>query len=257
MTNKREMLDDLVVRINEEVEIVSSRIIDGEADEYSGYLLSWGYNDVDARQAVEESRLPDEIKDSILKQKDIKTYVEPYLYVNVIGIRTHDEELISLTVGEVEHQLSDDLTALWETLNHEEKTYVSRRVEAYFPDDGNGQFIYINHDYDRYVLLFDVEKYLAENDPKDDDNGPNDEGPGPGDDQAKNLSSSLSQILNFSRELRALQSPFIEADRRRQLDGPELRCIDGAGLEAVDLMHWRINKRLISKRSLAKLKLVG
>ena len=58
------------------------------------------------------------------------------------------------------------------------------------------------------------------------------------------VQSALNQIQQLSRELDALKN------KPRQIDAG-LRCIDGRGLEAADLMHYRI-----SKRSSAKLKLV-
>lgn len=249
-------LDDLVDAINAFVGAISGCITDGEDLRYAEYLESYRYGELDIIDAIKRSRLPDDVKNSILKHKkpdSIKKHIEPYLSIDVVGLRICNEEIDSLTVGEVEEQLPEELTAQWETLTHEEKTYVSRKVDAYFPDDGNGQFVYIDHNYDRYVLLFDVESYEQDLPPDDGDNSDDgsDGDDGSVDDRLAQIKSSLQQIKALAKELDSLNKT-----KPRQIDAG-LRCIDGVGLEAVDLMHWRISKRLISKRSSAKLKLVG
>ena len=243
---REEMLNTLVERINDFVDGVSSHVVDGLDCRFSEYLENYRYGQLDIRQAIKESRLPDEVKASILKHKTadaIKEHIEPYLSINVIGIYIDDTEIDSLTVGELEEPLPEHLTEQWKALSPEEKTYVSQRVNAYFPDDEDGQFIYIDHNYDRYVLLFDVENYELDY-------------PTEPEDRTDVIRTALGKIDMLSRELKALknESPFIEADAARK---PELKCIEGAGLEAVDLMHYRIAKKLISKKSSAKLKLVG
>lgn len=62
---------------------------------------------------------------------------------------------------------------------------------------------------------------------------------------------SLGKAMNELSKYAARKLRFIQQSKAN------LRCITGRGLEAVDLMHYRISKRLISKRSSAKLKLVG
>lgn len=257
---QEQQLNDLVDAINDIVSDVSGRITDGEDTLYAEYLESYRYGELDIVEAIGNSRLPDDVKRFILKHKKpdaIKKHIEPYLSIGVTGIYTCDEEIDSLTVGEIEEQLPEELTAQWEALNHEEKTYVSRKVDAYFPDDGDGQSIYIDHNYDRYVLLFDVDSYeqdLPPDDGSDGDDDSSDDGSddsSDGDDRLAQIKSSLQQIRTLAKELDSLNKT-----KPRQIDAG-LRCIDGQGLEAVDLMHYRISKRLISKRSSAKLKLVG
>lgn len=247
---QEQRLDDLVDAINDIVSDVSGRITDGEDTLYAEYLESYRYGELDIVEAIKKSRLPDDVKRFILKHKKpdaIKKHIEPYLSIGVTGIYTCNEEIDSITVGEVEEQLPEELTAQWEALNHEEKTYVSRRVDAYFPDDGDGQFVYIDHTYDRYVLLFDVDSYEQDLPP---DGDSSDDG-SDGDDRLARIKSSLQQIRTLAKELDSLNKT-----KPRQIDAG-LKCIDGRGLEAVDLMNYRVSKRLISKRSSAKLKLVG
>lgn len=247
---QEQRLDDLVDAINDIVNDVSSRIIDGEDTCYSDYLESYRYGELDIVEAIGNSRLPDDVKRSILKHKKpdaIKKHIEPYLSIGVTGIYICDEEIDSITVGEVEEQLPEELIAQWKTLTPEEKTYVSRKIDAYFPDDGDGRCVYINHCYDRYVLLFDVDSYEQDLPPDDGDDGDDDGS----EDRLARIKSSLQQIRTLAKELDSLNKT-----KPRQIDAG-LRCINGRGLEAVDLMHYRISKRLISKRSSASLKLVG
>ena len=252
---QEQRLDDLVDAINDVVNNVSSRITDGEDTLYAEYLESYRYGELDIVEAIDRSRLPDSVKRFILKHKKpdaIKKHIEPYLSIGVTGIYICDEEIDSIIVGEVEEYIPEELTAQWKTLTHEEKAYVSRKVDAYFPDDGDGQCIYIDHNYDRYVLLFDVDSYEQDLPPDDGDDGSDgDDDSSDGDDQLAQIKSSLQQIRTLAKELDSLNKT-----KPRQIDAG-LRCINGRGLEAVDLMHYRISKRLISKRSLASLKLVG
>lgn len=246
-----EALDALVSIANDYLSYRSNLITDGQDELYLDYLTSYGYGEISLREAVRDSRLPDEVKDSILRRGSedaVRQHVEPYLTTNVIGIYIDEAELISLTVGEVEVELPEDFVAGWTKLTPAERAYVARHLEAYVDAAGDGCFAYLDHNYDRYVLVLDVEAYE------------NDYPTTPHPDDIALFESALGKIAALSREiakLRNAQSPFVEADEiRARAERTELRCIGGAGLEAVDLMHYRISKRLISKRSSAKLRLI-
>jgi hypothetical protein len=160
-----EVLGTLISIANEYLSYRSDLITSGQDDSYLDYVTSYGYGELSLRQAVRDSRLPDEIKDSILcygSEDAIRVHLGPYLTATVIGIYVDDTELIGLPVGEVEVELPEDFVAGWAKLTPDERTYVARSLEAYIDVAGNGQLAYLNHNYDRYVLLLDVEAYEAD-----------------------------------------------------------------------------------------------
>ena len=61
----------------------------------------------------------------------------------------------------------------------------------------------------------------------------------------------LGEAMNELRKARQYVST------QEEVAASILRCVGGAGLDAADLLYWRISKRLIGKRSSAKLKIVG
>jgi len=92
-------------------------------------------------------------------------------------------EICSMTIGEVEDQLPDEISEQLEELSDEDLEELKRDLDAYISDSND--FIYLDFGYDRWVLILDekqigeavqdIKNELGEDDDEDDEDDDDDE----------------------------------------------------------------------------------
>lgn len=101
--------------------------------------------------------------------KEVAEAVKQYLLTHTVSdlakfcdvelgdIYYQDNEVYSVSIGEQDHQISDDLGARWGKLTEAEKDLV--KSETGYNDNG---WFYTCHNYERFVLILDVDRFLEE-----------------------------------------------------------------------------------------------
>lgn len=173
MTDEQsERIDSILSAIEREDEATRDYYTHNEDNPVADYVASIGYGGELLHQ-VEDSlesiymrrtgsyRL-DERTDEIctffqrlIKSGDRRAAVDALIEVCdlvCIGIYGDDWELCSMTVGEVESQLSDELIERLNALTPIERAYVERQVCI------RGEYSYVPCEYDRWVMKLDYER---------------------------------------------------------------------------------------------------
>lgn len=168
-TEQEQRCDDLISELND----WGTSCNDHELSEEScvaEYTSSLGYGDGwhEVEDALKRGRLDDDISEGLTRLIAAKATksekIDAILEVSKLkltGIYYNDNEIFSVTIGEIEQEIPDEFTARLETLNDDEFEYVRRKLEFFIHDRSTRQCInhaYFNHDYDRFVLVVSREK---------------------------------------------------------------------------------------------------
>ena len=152
---KDELKDGIVQKINNFVEQCSDGDLSYESP-HAEYAESLGYGDSE----VDLRNLSDEVADTLnkMKGKQLNRWLLDNNLVSVVktGIYRCDGEIFSITVGETEHELPLDILKELDTLSDEEKDFVAHEADGYL----KGGYIYLNHNYDRFVAVVDEDEIL-------------------------------------------------------------------------------------------------
>lgn len=127
------------------------------------FVASFGYGD----GTVSFEYASDELKQAIeefLQFKPVRDLV-PFCSVEVCGMHYEDNAVFSATIGEQEHQLSDELDERFDKLSEAEREYVNGELYEKWKV-GSSKFFYTSHEYDRFVLIIDEDKFLSSKRPK-------------------------------------------------------------------------------------------
>lgn len=180
LTNDQEKkIEALVERMRSEVEFVDDYCTSNEENPTAYYVGSVGYGGelmhqvedgiFHARYKLEDQLEPDEVD-------YLKALVKGYHpnnpkareIVNAISEITNlcfessywvnDLELCSMQLGEIEHQLDDELYTELEALNEDEFKAFCDQVRSYVHYDKLNRYIYVDHGYSRWYLELDVDK---------------------------------------------------------------------------------------------------
>jgi hypothetical protein len=118
--------------------------------------------EIDLRNLDDEIRaLVDEYK-TLAGRKDWENEIKGFCDVVACGIYREANEICSFAVGELEEQLPDELADKLAALAPDEYEYVCRATrEGFLPSDSRG-YVYVNCDYDRWVLVLDGERLAEE-----------------------------------------------------------------------------------------------
>jgi hypothetical protein len=113
------------------------------------YVGSLGYGD----GPLNFEYVDDDIKEAIdlLYKHDKKSLID-CCAVSLEDLHYVENGIFSATIGEQEHQFSDEMGELYDSLNEAEKAFL--RSEHYIKSN----FFYTSHDYERFVLVADPEK---------------------------------------------------------------------------------------------------
>ena len=74
----------------------------------------------------------------------------------LLGIERNDLDLYSISIGEVEEQLPDDICEQLSQLSAEEIEYISRKISEYL----KGSYLYLNLSYERWAMILDIEQLV-------------------------------------------------------------------------------------------------
>lgn len=150
----KEYLDELVEELNECAE---------QCEEYdesedcclAEYISDLGYNECQ----YETKHLTDEARAILenLSAKDARQAVLDCSHVELVNEFYQVNEVFSGHLGEQEHQLDNELSNKITALKPEEFQYLAKHAACYISDT-NKDLIYINHGFDRWVLIVDEEK---------------------------------------------------------------------------------------------------
>lgn len=158
----QELVDTLVEQVNEFAKAQKEYNLSSESA-YHALCSDLGYGNPD------ESQLEDHAKTAlkVLRKRFPKTWKSEllkYTHVEQTGIHIQDNEIFSVSPGEVEEQMPDELVAALSKLSNEEYELVRRHADVYLQKRGQScpDCIYLNLDYNRFVLILDTDALCAE-----------------------------------------------------------------------------------------------
>ena len=178
LTNEqKKKIEALVDRMRSEVEWCDEYYTSNEDNPHADYVASVGYG----------GELMHEVEDA-LKRHNFKRQLEEdeYMYIEALVNGYHpnkhnaraivnkiiditnlcfepsywanDLELCSMSLGEIEHQLDDDLFNELEALSDDEMEQFIRDVRSYVYYEKGSRFIHVDHGYSRWYLELNVDK---------------------------------------------------------------------------------------------------
>lgn len=74
----------------------------------------------------------------------------------LLGIERNNLDLYSISIGEVEEQLPDDICEQLSQLSAEEIEYIEGKVSEYM----KGDYLYLNRSYERWAMILDIEQLV-------------------------------------------------------------------------------------------------
>jgi hypothetical protein len=155
-------VQELIEQIDEYAERMSEYALSDESC-HAEFCQSFGYGD-------DVPRLDDlepHVRELVAKLKDESTKgtflsaLGDCCELVQTGIYIQTNEVYSVGLGEIEEQLPDEISESLKTLSDEEYALVRRGVNhCYMPERARSysDCIYLNHSYDRFVLVLDEEK---------------------------------------------------------------------------------------------------
>ncbi len=154
---REEYLDTLVSRVDETAKHQVAYLTTNEDAAEPLYYSDW---------EVDTSRLDDETAPLVEKLraregKGWKSVLKDLCNLEMTDIYISDNEICSYVLGECEEQITDELHDALMALTDDEHEYVRNGVrECYLPERRNkgSTEIYLNLNYDRWVLIVDLER---------------------------------------------------------------------------------------------------
>jgi hypothetical protein len=144
-------LEELVNEINAFADSESSRALDTNSTD-ADFVRELGYGDA----KLDFSYLTDDEVANALKALDrsqLVGLIDGLTEVHQVGIYRVDDEIYSQVIGEPEVELPESIQDQIDALSENEFNYMLRTIEPYY----RGGNIYLNHNYDRFVLTLDTE----------------------------------------------------------------------------------------------------
>jgi len=158
---------EFVAAYNSEGEFASEYAL-SEDSSHAEFVSDWGYGEgVKFDELKKSEHLSDEVLEAISQletkgicEDDILNMVLNHCETILTGIYYCDGEVFSASVGEVDHQPSDELLDRYMVLSASEKEEVRNQADCYINGGVCDGWIYTNHDYDRFVSILDEEAFL-------------------------------------------------------------------------------------------------
>lgn len=153
-----EKLDKLVERINAQAK-ADCAFDRSEDSALAEFVSDLGYNECE----YSTDDLTDEAREllSRLSKAQARKAVLECSHVELVGMHVQDNEVFSGSLDEQEHQFDDDIAAELKALTAEEFEYVRKHVSETYISDRYRDLHYINHGFDRWVLILSEEKLEA------------------------------------------------------------------------------------------------
>lgn len=151
-------LTNLIRSINDEIAWAAEFETTNPDSSVAEFVSSFGYGEADLDELSNDIyRIYDVSSD--ISRPDIRDWLESqglarlafYCSLLSTGIATADNEIYSRSIGEVAHQLDDDLMEKLENLSDEDRDYVVSHIDAFL----FGGCIYINCNYERWAMNLD------------------------------------------------------------------------------------------------------
>ena len=132
------------------------------------FVSSFFYGEAAFSQILDAARLEEETADLLKRFHEAKGLkathglLESVSELRLADMYYQDGEILSVTIGEQEHQVDDRLSNAFQTLTDDEKARVIKETSAgIFSNSRNdGRFIYTSHDYSRWVMVADEAKLV-------------------------------------------------------------------------------------------------
>jgi hypothetical protein len=154
----REKVQPLIDEINKGAEWAEENAKSEESCN-AEFCLSFGYGEdkpdlsrLEPEVAAKVQRLLDRVK----TRKDIEWELTPVCNLECVGMFYVENEIYSVGLGEIEEQLPEELVAKLKALTDEEFKCVQKYVDTSIADCR--EYIYINCDYDRFVMVIDEDR---------------------------------------------------------------------------------------------------
>lgn len=155
---ERDGLNQLILDIESYEESARDWVLSDESP-HAEFCQSFGYGEAmdDVRRALKDC-VSDESEvyaiDRALRCNDeqLKAVIEDCCALERVGIYIQHNEIFSVVVGEVEEQLPDEIIERLNVLSDEQRKAIECVAGI------KGDYTYINCDYDRFVMVLDMER---------------------------------------------------------------------------------------------------
>ena len=157
-----------IIEAYRDADISAEEYAESEESPLAELVSSFFCGDIHLSQILDQARLEDETV-ALLKSYDSrfgnKKLIDLLSSVSVLeygDIYCRAGEIISVTIGEQEHQVDETLAGAYQTLTPEEKLRVQEESGAgiFSSSRDDGRFIYTSDDYSRWIMIAD-EKTLV------------------------------------------------------------------------------------------------
>ncbi len=162
-------LDAIVELIDAQIEATTDYYLHNTDNPVADYV-AWGWKEGDLDDCMKQltdclsadfSNDYDAIMDALRTKGDIKQQLDYVFYYHCnperLGIERNDNDLYSMSIGEIEDQLSDDIVAIMATLTDIERDYVECKADGYV----KGDYVYIDLNYNRWAMLVDADGLVS------------------------------------------------------------------------------------------------
>lgn len=128
---------------------------------HAEFCASFHYGEMSRTDFFENAQLSDETLEKLkaysktVDKKAFFDFIGAHSSLDTAGIYIRDGEVCSVSIGEVEWQPSDDLLEAYLSLSQEEQEQVRQKCDEYISDGGCKGWLYLNHDYERFILICD------------------------------------------------------------------------------------------------------
>jgi hypothetical protein len=154
-------IDSLVTRINEFAESQTNYYLTNTDNSIAEFVASFFYGEADSdeilrslRDNCEDTELVEAIKAKFHDDKNgLRQFLSLHSELDQCGIYVQSNEFLSAAIGEVEEQLPDDIAEAIAQLSEMELDEVISGIDTYL----DGDRIYIDLNYDRWILILDTE----------------------------------------------------------------------------------------------------
>lgn len=149
------LVQSILERIQSEEEWCTEYYKENEDNVVADYVSSLGYREGmhEVEDRVNDMDIPQIMKDWINAQGE---NIADYCSLELAGIYRVENEIYSMTIGEQEHEISEELKEELAKLTPEEVAAIELKTGL------RGHYIYVPFDYDRWVMVLDFDRVAKE-----------------------------------------------------------------------------------------------
>ena len=166
---REDELERIVESIDDDIKWAEEYYTQNEDNHVAEYVSSFNHGNADEDDVIDviirelddegdySEQLIEAMKEFLENHENLFEYLEPHTELSPEhGFHQNDRAILSMQVGEMEHELSDENKEALAKLTKPEREYVKSNIKGYI----QGDYAYVCSEYDRWDLEIDLESLM-------------------------------------------------------------------------------------------------